>query len=152
MQSIVLICPGKMDSNFRKIFDEYHKRCTNKVILKEFAIKEELPRKRIEAESSHIINQIESFKSRFVVLLNINGKLVTSEEFTQIIIDSKDNSIKNLIFIIGGSYGVNQNVKNLSNIQISFGRNTWPHNLTKIMVIEQIFRAQTIEDGREYHH
>jgi 23S rRNA (pseudouridine1915-N3)-methyltransferase len=67
-------------------------------------------------------------------------------------VKQQNNSVKHLIFIIGGAFGVNDSIKNTVNLKISFGKNTWPHNLMKIMLIEQVFRVETIIDSRGYHH
>lgn len=149
---ITIICPGKMEKEFKIIFDEYQKRCKNKIFLREFIIKEEDKMRRIEMESKYILDYILKLNYKFVVLLDIQGKLFSSEDLAQFFIQQQNNSNKNLIFVIGGAFGVNNLVKNTSNLKISFGKNTWPHNLMKIMLIEQIFRSETIIEGRGYHH
>jgi 23S rRNA (pseudouridine1915-N3)-methyltransferase len=149
---IRIIAPGKMDKEFKVIFDEYLKRCKNNIEIKEFVVKENDKNSRIKIESEIILNYIKNFNNVFVVLMDIGGSLVSSEDLVNIIENQKNNSTKNLIFVIGGSYGVGENVKNVANLKISFGRNTWPHNLMKVMLMEQIFRFETIIDGRDYHH
>jgi 23S rRNA (pseudouridine1915-N3)-methyltransferase len=152
MVNITVICPGKMDSQFKPLFDEYKKRCKNDINLKEFVIKENDSKRRIEAESHYILNQLQNFNSKFVILLDIEGRLTSSNDLAELIVKSQNDSVKNLVFIIGGAFGVNEEIKKLVNLKISFGKNTWPHNLMKVMLMEQIFRAETIIDGRDYHH
>ena len=82
----------------------------------------------------------------------IDGKNFQSEEFASFILKQNDNSVRNLIFIIGGSYGVSPEIMLLADHKISFGPNTWPHNMAKIMLTEQIYRAQTIINRTNYHH
>ncbi len=161
---IYLIAPGNLDQFQKKIFDEYLKRITLfQVFLKEINIKGDLEKKiRIEKESEAILKQIHvitdekpiQLSKNRIILLDILGKNLDSNDFTENLIKGsmEDISLKNLIFIIGGSFGVNQKVKLLTNLKLSFGLNTWPHNLMKIMLIEQIFRAQAIILNTKYHH
>ena len=149
---IKIIAPGKMDKTFKVLFDEYFKRCKNDIELKEFVVKENNQNQRIKAESEIILSYIKNLNGNFIVLMDIGGALVSSSDIVNLIENQKNNSIKNLIFIIGGSYGVDENVKKIVNFKMSFGRNTWPHNFMKVMLMEQIFRFETIIDGRDYHH
>jgi 23S rRNA (pseudouridine1915-N3)-methyltransferase len=161
---IHLITCGNLDEFQRKIFDEYILRITLfDIFLKEINIKGDLEKNiRIEKESCEILKKMKSlnddsnFKSskNKIILLDILGQNYSSEDFSgKIIKDSMENPIiKNLIFIIGGAFGVNEGVKFLADKKLSFGLNTWPHNLMKIMLIEQIFRSQTIFLGKNYHH
>jgi 23S rRNA pseudoU1915 N3-methylase RlmH len=68
-----------MEKEFKIIFDEYRKRCKNKISLREFVIKEDNAFKRIETESKYILDFISKFNYKFVVLLDIQGKLFSSE-------------------------------------------------------------------------
>ena len=141
-----------MNLQFKAIFDEYYKRCRNKIFLKEFVIKESNDAKRIELESDYISKQIKPLIGRFVVLLEIEGRLISSEDLANLFTKSQNEGVKNLVFIVGGSFGVNCEVKKISNLQMSFGKNTWPHNLMKIMLMEQIFRVENMLSGGAYHH
>lgn len=153
---ISLITCGLMDANYKTIFNEYKKRITKySLSLKEINIKLNLTHAmRIEKESSEIMNSIMQIKEKTkfleIILLDIYGINHSSEELSNIIYNEIISS-KNIIFIIGGSNGVSDEVKKNSNKKISFGKNTWPHNLVKIMLIEQIFRAESIFFGGPYH-
>jgi 23S rRNA (pseudouridine1915-N3)-methyltransferase len=156
MKIFIVTC-GNLDSLQKKFFDEYKKRIIfAEILLKEINIKGDLEKNlRIQKESFEISKFISSQKnSSFdrVILLDIYGKNYSSEDFSEIIIRKSidDSSIKNLFFIIGGAFGVNSEIRSFE--KISFGLNTWPHNLMKIMLIEQIFRAQTIILNKSYHH
>lgn len=154
---IHLVTCGNLNSYQKKLFEEYEKRIVfSEIILKEINIKGDLEKEiRIQKESSEILKFIEVQKnSSFdpVILLDIHGKNYGSIDFANLIIrrSLEDSCIKNLFFIIGGAFGVSSIIRSFE--KISFGLNTWPHNLMKIMLIEQIFRAQTIILGKSYHH
>jgi 23S rRNA (pseudouridine1915-N3)-methyltransferase len=150
---IIIISTGQLEKYQRLWFDEYKKRCKFDVNLIEIVVKEKLKERRIEKESEKITQYLEIYKSRYIILMEIDGVILTSDEISKIFFDLKKNlEVKNLIFIIGGSYGVNSNVKKLANFKLSFGKNTWPHNLMKVMLMEQIFRAQSIIENKDYHH
>ena len=86
----------------------------------------------------------------YVITLEIEGKQLTSEEFAQ-----KINSIylesSNITFIIGGSYGISQEIKNMSNFKLSFSKMTFPHQLFRVNLLEQIYRAYKINNNESYH-
>ena len=150
---VTIISTGQLEKYQKLWFDEYKKRCKFGINLIEIAVKEKIKEKRIDKESEKILQSLQIYKSKYIILMEINGALLSSEEISKVFLDLKQNSqIKNLIFIIGGSYGVNFNVKELANLKLSFGKNTWPHNLMKVMLIEQIFRTQSIIDNQDYHH
>lgn len=161
---IHLITCGNLDELQKKFFDEYKKRIILfEIFLKEINIKGDLAKNaRIEKESFEILKKIKLLNDNSnlkaakntIILLDILGQNYNSEDFCEKIIkNSVENPIiKNLIFIIGGAFGVNENVKSFVDKKLSFGLNTWPHNLMKIMLIEQIFRAQTIFLGKSYHY
>jgi 23S rRNA (pseudouridine1915-N3)-methyltransferase len=149
---ITIITPGKMNKNFRVIFDEYLKRCKTKINLVEFSISEAISERRIDSESDIILKHLLKLDSKIICLMSIDGELISSNDLAQKLQFYKNSSVKNLIFIIGGAYGINKSVKNIANTELSFGRNTWPHDLMKVMLMEQIFRAESILDGKNYHH
>lgn len=154
---IHLVTCGNLDSSQKKLFEEYEKRIIfSEIILKEINIKGDLEKEiRIQKESSEILKFIDTQKNSSldrIILLDIYGKNYNSIDFANLVIKKslEDSCIKNLFFIIGGAFGVNSTIRSFE--KISFGLNTWPHNLMKIMLIEQIFRAQTIITGKSYHH
>ena len=86
----------------------------------------------------------------YIITLEIDGKMLTSEEFsTKIDKTLIDNS--NIVFIIGGSYGISENIKNISNFKLSFSKFTFPHQLFRLILLEQIYRAYKIMNNESYH-
>lgn len=86
-----------------------------------------------------------------VVLLDIQGELVSSEDIASFIQESSVHGQSELTYIIGGSHGVSEEVKQKADIIISLGRVTYPHQMARIMLLEQIYRAGTILNKESYH-
>lgn len=86
----------------------------------------------------------------FVITLEIDGNELSSIEFSKKI-DQIQILNSNIVFIIGGSYGIDQQIKNRANYKISFSRMTFPHQLFRIILLEQIFRAYKILNNEKYH-
>ncbi len=85
------------------------------------------------------------------VLLDERGVILSSREFTEILRDSRDDGISQLIFFIGGAQGVPDSLRENFDQFVSFGNMVWPHFLARVMLMEQIYRASTILAGLPYH-
>ncbi len=90
-------------------------------------------------------------KGAIVVALDGSGTQFTSEEFAQRLGKWRDTSVAEVIFLIGGPDGLAENVRAKANYVMSLGAMTWPHLLARGMLLEQIYRAQTILAGHPYH-
>ena len=89
-------------------------------------------------------------KNSEVFALCVEGKANTSEQFAEFI-DKNTNSGKNMCFIIGSSYGLSDNVKQRANLKLSLSEMTFPHQLMRVILLEQIYRAFTIINNMKYH-
>ena len=89
-------------------------------------------------------------ENSFVTTMCIEGKQYTSEEMSSLIFKGAQIS-GTLVYIIGSSFGLHDSVKNLSNVKLSFSKMTFPHQLFRIMLLEQIYRGFKIEEGSRYH-
>ncbi len=151
MIKIRLICVGKLKEKFWvEAQNEYIKRlqkfCKFEII--------ELPEKNhtstisetLQREGELILEKVEG-KS---VLFDIDAKLFSSQNLADLIEKSSQSS-SIISFVIGGSYGVSEKVKHQMNEKVSFGKITLPHNLARIVAIEQIYRAFNILSGTNYH-
>ena len=87
----------------------------------------------------------------FVFALCIEGKQLTSEEFSQKLEKIYLSEKKGIYFIIGGSDGLSQEVKSIASMKLSMSEMTFPHRLAKIMLLEQLYRALSIQNNRSYH-
>lgn len=91
-------------------------------------------------------------KYDYVVLLDENGKHHTSVEFAEWINQRASRSIRRLCFVIGGAYGFSDEVYRMNNEKISLSKMTFSHQMIRILIVEQIYRAFTIMNGEPYHH
>ncbi len=105
--------------------------------------------KILEIEGQRILSKIAD--RDFVIVLAIEGKTFFSEEFSKQLEETSIKGFSTLTFIIGGSLGLSSFVKNRANLSVSFGRLTLPHQLMRLVLVEQIYRAFTIQQGFPYH-
>ena len=105
--------------------------------------------KILEIEGQRILSKVGD--RDFVIVLAIEGKTFSSEEFSKHLEEASIKGFSTLTFIIGGSLGLAQDVKKRANLYVSFGRLTLPHQLMRLVLVEQIYRAFTIQQGSPYH-
>ena len=87
----------------------------------------------------------------YVITLEIKGTLLSSEELASLIDKVEINQKGNIVFIIGGSYGLSSEVSSRSNYKLSFSKMTFPHQLMQVILAEQIYRAYSILQNHPYH-
>ena len=158
MLTINIICVGKLKEKFFKdAIDEYSKRLSKYCKLNIIELPDEkIPEKtnpNIESENktkacNNIINHIK--KDSYVISLDLTGKQLSSEEFSKNIENISMQSSQ-ITFIIGGSLGLTDKVLSMSNQKICFSKMTFPHQLIRVFLLEQIFRAFKISNGETYH-
>ena len=159
MLRINVICVGKIKEKYlQDAIQEYSKRlskyCTlNIVELNDEKVPQNLNDSLInqikEKESNNIISHID--KNSYVLALDLKGKQYSSEDFSKKINDISLNSSSSITFIIGGTLGLSENVLNNSNELICFSKMTFPHQLIRVFLLEQIFRAFKISNNETYH-
>ena len=153
--NINIICIGKIkDKYINDGIAEFSKRMTsfaslNIIELKEYN-KEDSIIISIEKESSEILKQISKSNS-YNILLDLDGKEITSENMSKYIDDLKNKGISSINFIIGGSNGVNQELKNSVDMKLKFSHFTFPHQLMRLILLEQIYRWFAISNNIKYH-
>lgn len=106
--------------------------------------------KQKEEEGILILKKIDN--TDYVILLDENGKEYTSVKFAENIQNQLNKGIKNLIFVIGGAYGFSKEVYARGNEKISLSKMTFPHLMTRLIFVEQLYRAFTILKNEPYHH
>ena len=124
---------------------EYQKRLSKYTNLKLIEVKEEIS---LEKEQQSIMKHIKGKDN--IVVLDINGKNYSSEEFSKFI-NNELTLNSNITFIIGSSEGLHNNIKNLTNKKISFSKMTFPHQLFRLLLLEQIYRGFKIINNETYH-
>ncbi len=88
----------------------------------------------------------------YVILLDERGSAVNNQTLASLFQNQMRNSQKKPVFVIGGAYGVGEMLKRRANAVISFGPLVFPHNLVRLMLVEQIYRSKTVIEGLPYHH
>ncbi len=145
MRKIKLIVVGKLKEKFFiEACDEYLKRLSRFAEVTVCEIKDRPDGTAVE--SSDILQALKGY----VILADIGGESKSSEEFSAFL-DSVFNRCDTVSFVIGGSCGVDQRVKDRADKKISFGKMTYPHMLMRVIALEQIYRAFTIKEGLPYH-
>lgn len=159
MQTVTIISVGKLkDAFFNEASDEYLKRLKafakmNVIEIKAGVLPENPKDSEINAvlekEGEEILKKIPSGAK--VISLCIEGKLYSSEDLAMLFEETALSGTSHIVFIIGGSYGLSEKVKNRSDIRLSMSKMTFPHRLARIMLLEQIYRACKINAGEAYH-
>ena len=128
---------------------EFQKRLRWKVTIKEFDFKDSNPNKLREKESQALLAAIpEGFR---IIACDERGKETSSVDFARKIEHWQDNESQNLAFLIGGADGHSDGLRKKADFLLSFGRMTWPHMMARVMLVEQLYRAQQIMAGHPYH-
>ena len=149
---IKLITVGTIKEKYLKdAIDEYNKRIKKYTNIELIEVKDE----GLVEESKAIFLEAEKIKKHlsprdYIITMEIEGKQLTSEEFAE-----KLNQIQiensNIVFIIGGSYGLSDEIKQLSKLHLSFSKMTFPHQLFRVLLLEQIYRCYKILNNESYH-
>lgn len=149
---IKIITVGSIKEKYLKdAIEEYTKRLSKYTNIEIVEVKDEglvEPQKAIILEEEKILKHIN--EKDYLVTLEIEGKEFTSEEFAEKI-DKIQLEASNITFIIGGSYGLSQSIKDKSKLHLSFSKMTFPHQLFRVLLLEQIYRAFKINNNESYH-
>lgn len=167
---INVIAVGKIKEKYLKdAIDEYSKRlskfCTLNIIeVDEVVAKVENEsniKKSLETEGKAILSKLNELDKKhscnsnsygtYIFVLDIDGKELSTVDFQKKISDIKLNSISDIVFIIGGSYGLSDEVKKKAQMRLSFSKMTFPHQLFRVILLEQIYRVFKIENNEPYH-
>ena len=149
---IKLITVGKIKEKYLKdAILEYTKRISKYTKLEIIELPDyDYDNKQIvlEKEKDNIIKHINP--RDYVITMQIEGKNISSEDFADKI-DKVFVTNPNIVFIIGGSYGLHDDIKKISNFSLSFSKMTFPHQLFRVLLLEQIYRAYKIINNESYH-
>ena len=132
-----------------EVMAEYGKRLPWKIDIKEFDVKSGASDDTLkEKEAQLLLKAIP--ESSYVIALDERGKALSSRDFAKLLQEKEQNG-QQVTFLIGGADGLSDSAKTRSNTLISFGIQTWPHKLVRIMLMEQLYRAYTILTNHPYH-
>ncbi len=149
--NITIAAVGRMKAGPEKIlWDDYAKRLNWNLSLKEVEEKNPLkPAQMKIKEAALLLNAIP--KDATLIALDQNGRSLSSPAFAKKIGGFQDDGIQDLVFVIGGSDGLDKSILDKAQMKVAMGEMTWPHMLARVMLIEQIYRAQCILAGHPYH-
>ena len=157
MIHINIVCVGKIkESYLKEAILEYSKRLSKYCKLSFIEIDDEQIPNNLNAKTSENIKEIEGnkilshIKNSYVISLDLKGKQYSSEEFSAKL-ENISLSNSNITFIIGGSLGLSKEVLQKSNELICFSKMTFPHQLIRVFLLEQLFRAFKIQNNETYH-
>lgn len=149
---IKIICVGKIKEKFfKEAIKEYEKRLSKYTKIKIIEVEdyninnEEIIRQKEKQEILKYIDQKD-----YIITLEIEGNELSSLELSKKIEQLTINN-PNITFIIGGSYGLDIEIKQLSNYKLSFSKLTFPHQLFRVILLEQIYRSYKIINNESYH-
>ncbi len=140
--NIKIITAGKPKADFKNLFELYTKRLSGFCKLEIVHIKEG---KDFEKKL------LKSLEKTFVVLLDENGKNISSKEFANFLEKKEENGQNNLSFVIGPANGHSEDVKKKANFVLSFSKLTFPHDLAMVILAESLYRAFSIKNNHPYH-
>ncbi len=156
---VKIVCLGKIKEKYlREGIEEYLKRIKRFSDVEIIELTDEkIPENPSEAQKSIVISKegdkiLKAIsKGDYVISLCIEGKQLESREFAKKISDIITFDSSTITFVIGGSLGIDHRVKQISNLKLSFSKMTFPHQLMRLILLEQIYRAFKINNNEEYH-
>lgn len=159
---INIVAVGKIKEKYLKDgIDEYAKRLKKYLELNIFEISEAYINDEssgnttiaLKKEAELVLKKIESLKNdnTFICVLDINGIELSTIDFANKIRDVMTSGTSNIIFVIGGSYGLDDSIKKIADFSLSFSKLTFPHQLFRMILLEQIYRAFKINHNEPYH-
>lgn len=146
---IKIICIGKLKEDYlKKAMEEYKKRITKYSKIEMIELEDESNGNILEKEKTKILKYIN--EKDYVITLEIDGSSIDSMELSKKI-ESIYLNYSNITFIIGGSYGLHDDIKKRRNYALSFSKLTFPHQLFRVLLLEQIYRSFKIMHHETYH-
>ena len=140
---------GKFKNNDENLITQKYLKRIKNIKLNQYEIKVSNYEKRLEEEGLKLINSTP--KNGKLILLDEQGENLSSTELAEIISKWRDNNISSINFAIGGAFGNGKLIKKSADKVVALGKLTWPHQMVKMMVAEQIYRIETILEGHPYH-
>lgn len=156
---VSIICVGKLkESYWRSAVEEYSKRLSKYVKLEITEVSDEKAPEGMSEAEGEIVKKKEGERilksireDAYVILLAIKGKQFTSEGFADFIDGNMTRGISHIAFVIGGSLGVSDEVMKRADYKLSFSEMTYPHQMMRVVLLEQIYRGIKIIKNEPYH-
>jgi 23S rRNA (pseudouridine1915-N3)-methyltransferase len=154
MLNIDVITVGKIKSSWVKEGVEYYRKLVGKyadltlIHVKEADNARMKPEKAMSVEGESILDQLDS--TAYTIALDVAGDQLSSEQLSRLL-EGKKRDYSRIQFVIGGAYGLDTAVKKGTNTSLSLSKMTFPHELTEVILLEQLYRALSISAGSKYH-
>ena len=156
---IDIIAVGRIKEKYLKdAVDEYLKRLGRYAKISVIEVKDEKTDEDANDHENDLVKAAEAsrlFKyiddSAYLIPLCIEGQQFSSEEFSQMIVSLENSGKSHIQFVIGGSLGIDENIKKKGDMRLSFSKMTLPHQLMRVVLLEQIYRAYRIKNNEPYH-
>ena len=156
---INIVCVGKIKEKYLKLgIDEFKKRLSKYCKLDIIELDDEKAPENLSDKEMEMIKDKEGKKilakikdTSYVIALAIDGKSLSSEELADTINKLGIRGISNITFVIGGSLGLYDEVLSRADYKLSFSKMTFPHQLMRLILLEQIYRSYRINNGEPYH-
>lgn len=159
MIHLTIICLGKLKEKYwREAENEYLKRLSPFVKIEIKELKEESfgekdePGEIKQREAEKIKKALVGRADGFIIALDENGEPFSSTRFADKIKSLADNRTPNFVIIIGGPLGLSDSIINIADMKLSLSSFTFTHQMARVILLEQIYRAMMINNGRKYHH
>ena len=140
---------GKIRNNDEDLITRKYLKRINNIELKQYEVKTKNKEKKIEEESDKLINSTPT--NGKLILLDEEGENISSPNLAKLILNWSNDNITTVNFAIGGALGNGTKIKKKADKIIALGKLTWPHQMVKMMIAEQIYRIETIIQGHPYH-
>ncbi len=142
-----ILAVGKIkDGPEHALIAEYQKRLKGRVTITEIDVRGKTGAARIEAEGQAMEQKLP--RGALILALDERGKTVTSRAFAQKLTTAQDRPVA---FLIGGADGLWPPLRERADLILGFGAMTWPHRLCRVLLLEQLYRAQSLQEGHPYH-
>lgn len=159
MLHIKLVCLGKLKEKYwQEAEEEYLKRLSvfakvEIVELKEESFDGKMSAQMIKEKESQLLkNALNKSQDAFLVVLDEHGKQFSSVDFSKKLSDLSVNGSSDFVFVIGGPLGLDESILKMAKLKLSFSSFTFTHQMIRVFLLEQIYRAMMIQSGRQYHY
>lgn len=139
------------DVSCETLFNEYKKRMNFDINLKELTLKKSYEGEKLKEEEGKLLLQNCGTNNSKIISLDERGKIISTIDFYNLIMNYQNSGVGEVDFIIGGPEGLSQEVRDKSNFILSLGKMVFPHIFVRVMLIEQLYRVYTLQNGHPYH-
>ena len=149
--NITIAAVGRMKSGPEWIlFNKYLRRITWPLTIREVVERRPLKKQQLMAREANLLtNAVPT--GAFLIALDKSGKSISSGSFARLFQDLRSENQRDIAFVIGGTEGIDTSLLSQANLKLSMGAQTWPHLLARCMLLEQIYRVQSILTNHPYH-